>query len=294
VQKFLLNSHAMILLSIIMASCTKFLTVPGIYGFHQFFAAFNTFFEERTRTKFGAQPKALFNLEWRTSLPLLKPWGRLMDEAYDNNTALPGTIYNAPHQTVRIEPSNSLFPGANDPFRAAIANAALSVVCYRAEVFEQLLQTPTEELPQADLDLRLPLGTFANTANDDGLSLSYRWQGPASDAVVLFSNTPLIYRPGIGRYHRHPAIEFIEDLYGGACRVKLEATDPAQESGVAQLDRALRFNGACLHLFLTADTHTPVSFTAYLPLGRDLSAGELWGILPDLEPGGTVDDLACQ
>ncbi|MES0002935.1 MFS transporter, partial [Mesorhizobium sp. M0051] len=28
VQKFLLNSHAMILLSIIMASCTKFLTVP--------------------------------------------------------------------------------------------------------------------------------------------------------------------------------------------------------------------------------------------------------------------------
>ncbi|WP_210245833.1 hypothetical protein, partial [Mesorhizobium sp. B2-4-13] len=29
VQKFLLNSHAMILLSIIMASRTRFLTVPG-------------------------------------------------------------------------------------------------------------------------------------------------------------------------------------------------------------------------------------------------------------------------
>jgi hypothetical protein len=168
---------------------------------------------------------------------------------------------------------------------------ALDITCYRAEVFQSLLATRDAQLPQDDFDLEIPIGPIANRIRDGQLELSY---DPSAGKLYLYAKKGITFEFGSGHFKLHPQIEALEDLHGGACSLRVTAMDYEKNDEIRAFDSALRYGGACLHLILAPNTHTPVWYTSYLPLGGDLAAGQLWGILPDSNVKGTVDDLACQ
>jgi hypothetical protein len=284
------------------------------------FAATNAFYSASgaNRTAFGTNPSVAFAFQWPAVTGPINTYARrLAEKSARDHTWLEGPrgrVYLAR----AIVPGEEAFPASRDEPRhlnCAGGDASsihcpaakrrerrlidtlnamvVEVSCFRASTVEAIIKSKEARLPQADLELRIPVGDFESRVGQGELEWAYQWNGPSTGVVYLGSKRFVEYKFGAGSYRR-PEIDYLEDLYGGACSIGLRSSVQQFADDTAALERALKMGGACFHLILSPNTHTPVSATAYLPLGDDLAEGRIWGVLPQSHQGGTIDDLACQ
>ncbi|MGO7171155.1 serine protease [Rhizobium leguminosarum] len=261
-------------------------------GSADFFDAFYTFSEKRSVTKIGLRPSVKFTLGWRADFEPLSSYqirvNALVSPDYKVLDKFPKGVLGS-----SIFPRDSeFFPRPTEGIYPLLTSASLQIICYRAQVFDKILLQGSRDLPQSDIYLKVPISDFKDA--EGGVSLSYDWNGPGPSLVIISSNGLVSYKPGYGRYARHPDINNIEDLYGGACNVSVVGKDYELSSDQTQrLTKELRFGAVCLDIFFTDQSYTPVSFASYLPLGKELSDGEIWGFIPSIETNGTVDQQSC-
>ena len=257
-------------------------------SYTDFFHAFYTFSERQSSTRIGLHPAVKFTLGWRADFEPLSGYGGRISENYETLIGLPP----GPFGSVIIERESDFFPRLDEDIYRLVTSASLEVTCYRAAVFEKILLSESPYLPQSDFYMSIPMPEFTNA--EGGVTLSYTWKGPAPGLVLLSSNGLVSYRPGYGQYTRHPDIHNVEDLYGGACKLSITGNrySPTDDQ-TRRLSKELRFGAMCLDIFFTDQSYTPVSFTSFLPLGKELSDGQIWGYIPDFETDGTVDQQSC-
>lgn len=270
-------------------------------------------------TEFGTIPGLSFGLQWPvTAAPLRAYATRLAERSRRDyrwlnegagqvrharrinpeEDAFPANVADAPGQSCTEDPSNALCASSrrSEQLLLQVLSAlVVRVTCYRSSVMDQLVASKDARPPfQPDLLLELPIGDLRRRIAQQELELAYEWAGVGISQIYLSTRGFLNYNPGVGKYQRHPNIEYLEDLHGGACQLTLGSADPKFHEEVAALERALRTGGACLHLILAPQTHSPVAATAYLPLQEWSDTGQLWGVLPLGHQNGPIDDHRCQ
>jgi len=279
------------------------------------FAAMRVFYSTSTTvTPFGTEPAVAVAMQWPDIDPIFTSYARRLDRKTSRDLKWlsagrsklgGGTVIVNDHDafpaasaqaqvlaSCRFEPDDPECPKSRSTERAlleVLSSIEVHVTCFRAEDFDQFLRG--RALAQAALELEVPLGDFSEGVRTRRVEWSYDWRGVTASFQIATSFLP--YKLGVGRFRTHPEVQSIEDLYGGACRLRIKSSDSKFREPIERLERLLRFGGACLHLQLAPNTHTPVAFTAFLPTGPEPSRGGLWGVLPLGRHDGTPDDLRC-
>lgn len=281
------------------------------------FAAKNAFWGDQGRRRISSRVGAAFFLEWPATDPLFQSYARRLDRSVARDRAwLTSGARDVLSQGRLIRTDEAAFPASTsatlDPeckrippppgctdaqtseveLLQVLDSLVVRIACYRAGDFEAWLGKGAA-LSQPALALELPpVEALAERVRRRELEWSYDWNGSAPARLFLGSRGFVEYAHGSGRFTLHPDVTDLEDLYGGACRLNLQASEPRYQPATRRLERLLRFGGACIHLKLTADTNTPVAFTAYVP-PINAAGGGFWGMLPLFYNAGTTDDTAC-
>ena len=280
------------------------------------FASMGVFYStSTTTTPFGTAPAVAVALQWPAADPIFDKYARRLDKKTARDLSWlsagrrsklgPGTVIPHDHDAFpaallrqqnafcNVDPEDPECPIARTAERALLevfGSMDVRVTCFRAEDFDLILRG--QPSVQAAIELEVPLGNFTEGVKARELEWSYDWAGMQTARLQIATNF-ITYKFGVGRFHRHPEVRNVEDLYGGACRLELKTSDSKFRAPVERLDRLLRRGGACMHLQLAPSTHTPIAFTAFLPLGPEPGRAGLWGILPLGKHDGTPDDLRC-
>jgi len=287
------------------------------YTVRHAYSAYRAFYsaDQDDRTPFGTDPKIKFAFTWQMIQKPLKEYAKRLDALasrsihwlserkrqgkYGRNISHDEEYFPASS----TEPENCFFEPDNihclssklreKALIETFDDLVIKVICYRESVFYEILASKKQIYRQADLKIEFPVTDFVQRIKKGEIGIDYDWNGPSASEFYLYSHGFLSYGQRQGKYQRHPDINYIEDLFGGACLLYLDAKTDDREDEIQELNRMLRYEAACLHLVLADNTHTPIALTSYLPISDNVARGALWGLLPISKVRGTIDDTEC-